>query len=116
MIPTIHDCTTADCVDRSAATAERKIGFGTALGSPALNYAPRCLTIAAGQTVTFVGNFNTHPLVGGQYNGDGGSPNNPMGRHDMGSTDLPVTFSTAGSYPFFCDLHAPTMVGVVRVQ
>ena len=114
--PVIHDCTAADSVDRTSATADRRIGFGTALGSGAVSYSPSCIVIATGQSVTFVGNFNTHPLVGGQFNGDAGSPNNPIGRHDTGNADLPIAFATAGLFPFYCDLHAPTMVGVVKVQ
>ena len=112
----IHGCERADFVDRTAASGDRKVGFGTALGSPAVGYSPNCITVAAGQSVTFVGSFNSHPLVGGEYLGDAGSPNNPIGRHDTGSTDLPIAFSSAGLYPFYCDLHAPTMVGVVQVQ
>ncbi len=114
--PVIHDCTAAAYVDRSDAGADRRVGFGTALGSNAVGYSPSCIVIAAGQSVTFVGNFNTHPLVGGEYGADGGTSNNPIGRHDTGTADLPIGFPSAGLYPFYCDLHAPTMVGVVKVQ
>ena len=114
--PVIHGCDDASYFARTGASDDRRIGFGTALGSGAVGYAPKCLTIAAGQSVTFVGDFSTHPLVPGEYAGDAGTPGNPIPSQRSGSVDLSVTFSSAGYFPYYCDLHAPTMVGVVHVQ
>lgn len=109
-VPVIHGCT--DYVT----TAERRVSFGTANDSPALGYAPKCLTISVGQSVTFVGNFNTHPLVPGAFNSDAGSSGNPIERRATGSDAFVVTFDAPGLFPYFCDLHAPTMTGVVQVR
>lgn len=109
-VPVIHGCT--DYV----VTAERRVSFGTANDSPALGYAPKCLTISVGQSVTFAGNFNTHPLVPGAFNSDAGTSGNPIARKDTGADDSVVTFDAPGLFPYFCDLHAPTMVGVVQVR
>ena len=111
---TIHGCTSSAYVD--GRTGDRQIGFGTALGSPALGYSPNCLIISAGQTVTWVGNFSVHPLVGGEYRGDAGTSPTPIVRVDTGSDPKAVTFATPGLYPYYCDNHAPTMEGVVWVQ
>jgi len=112
--PSIHNCASTSFVDRR--TGSRDIGFGTSMGSPALGYLPNCMIISVGQTAKWVGNFDTHPLVGGEYQGTSGTMPNPIGRHDTGSTAVEVTFNTAGLYPYFCDFHAPTMVGVIWVQ
>ncbi|PZR12841.1 MAG: hypothetical protein DI536_14885 [Archangium gephyra] len=113
-VEVIHNCT--EYVDRSAEGAARQVSFGSANDSPALGYAPKCITIARGQSVTFSGNFNTHPLSPGAFNADAGSPGNPITRKDTGADDLVVVFPEAGLYPYYCDLHAPTMVGVVQVR
>ena len=114
MPPSLHGCASTSFVDRRAGS--RDIGFGTSLGSPALGYSPNCMIIAAGQSAKWVGNFDTHPLVGGEHNGTAGTMPNPIGRHDTGSAAVEVTFGTAGLYPYYCDYHAPTMVGVIWVQ
>jgi plastocyanin len=112
----LNGCNAADYTDRSAAAAERRIGFGSALNSPALGYSPACIIISAGQSVSFVGNFATHPLVPGTDRGSGASANNPIQEQRSGSADYTVSFPTAGFYPYFCELHRPGMAGVVRVR
>lgn len=112
----LNGCDAGDYVDRSETSADRRIGFGTALGSPSLGYSPACITISAGQSVTFVGNFENHPLVPGANRGGGASANNPIQEQRSGSADYMVSFPSAGFYPYFCDVHKPTMVGVVRVR
>ncbi|MGV3621333.1 MAG: hypothetical protein ACO1OB_10980, partial [Archangium sp.] len=84
-VEVIHGCT--EYADRSAAGAERRVSFGSANDSPALGYAPKCITVARGQSVTFTGNFNTHPLAPGAFNSDAGSPGNPITRKDTGADD-----------------------------
>ena len=110
-VETVHGCTTSAYANRS--TGAREIAFGSAAG---LAYSPKCMSISAGQTVTFKGDFNTHPLVGGMYMGSVGTTPTPIMRRDTGSTDYTVTFATAGLYPYFCDYHAPTMVGAIWVN
>lgn len=114
--PVLHECDDAAYLDKSEVSADRRIGFGTALGSGPVNYAPKCMTIAKGQSVTFVGDFSTHPLVPGEYAGDGGTAGSPITEQRSGATDYAVAFPAAGYFPYYCDLHAPTMVGVVHVK
>ena len=124
--PAVNGCAAADFVDRSAASAARTVGFGGAEGSGPLAYSPRCITVAAGQAVTFTGSgasaFGGHPLSPGTAsagstppNPRGGSPGNPIPRTTDGMS-ITVTFPAAGTYPYYCELHEPGMAGVVVVR
>lgn len=116
--PIFHGCTDANFVDRTAATAERRVGFGSTRGSGPFDYLPKCILIAAGQSVSFEGDFNQHPLSPGTSATarNAGSPNNPITRTTSGSS-ASFTFASAGTYPYFCELHvAAGMAGVVRVR
>jgi plastocyanin len=115
-VETLHGCDASKYADRSAAAADRRIGFGTALESPALGYSPACMTITAGQSVTFVGSFSTHPLAPGEFQGNRGTLPTPIERRTSGQEDAVFTFSSPGLYPYYCESHAPTMVGVIRVR
>jgi len=112
----LNGCETADYVDRSEQAADRIINFGGEAGSPPLGYSPSCILISAGQAVTFQGNFNTHPMSPGTVEGSGESLNTPVQKRGTGSDPYQVTFPTAGLYPYYCDYHRPTMIGVVRVK
>lgn len=81
--------------DRTAEDAARTITFGDALGN---NYAPKCLRIKAGQTVTFEGDFVVHPLAQACGPADV-VPNVTSG------TSQAVTFETAGNFGYFCTKH-----------
>lgn len=115
--PSVHGCSGSGWVDKTADSADRRIGFGGELGSSAVGYAPPCMIVSAGQTVTFVGNYGTHPLAPGEQSGaDAGTTPNPIPSKTTGAGDTPVTFDRAGVYPYYCVLHAPTMVGAVWVK
>lgn len=115
-IPMFHQCTVPMYIDRSAPTAERLIEFGGATFP--FSYSVPCMIISAGQTVRFQGSFLGHPLEHGvsPADMDAGSPNNPIPRLSEGMmTD--VTFPTAGTYPYFCQMHyLAGMTGVIHVQ
>jgi plastocyanin len=70
---------------------------------------PRCLQIKAGQTVTWTGSFATHPLQADQ-----GDKPNPISTADLSGASTTVTFPTAGTYGFKCQVHA-SMMGAVLV-
>jgi len=114
--PGLNGCSDADFIDRTAAGAERTVAFGT--GASPFTYAPKCITVAAGQTVTFMGDLSVHPLAPGTSPAamSAGTAGNPIARTGAG-TMARVTFAGAGTYPYFCELHyAGGMVGVVRVR
>ncbi|MBK8694737.1 MAG: hypothetical protein IPN17_21270 [Deltaproteobacteria bacterium] len=119
----INDCSSSQFVDRTAAGAARTIGYGGASGSTLFTYSPRCITIAAGQSVTFSGgatsSFGVHPLSPGALNSPrAGTAGNPIQRLTDGNMrEVTVTFPSAGTFPYICEAHASTgMTGVVRVQ
>jgi plastocyanin len=71
--------------------------------------SPRCLQIKAGQTVTWNGSFTTHPLLA-----DEGDTPNPISTADTSGPSATVTFPTAGTFGFKCEVHA-SMTGAVLV-
>jgi len=70
---------------------------------------PRCVQIKVGQTVTWTGTFATHPLLA-----DEGDKPNPISSADTSGPSATVTFPTAGTYGFKCQVHA-SMMGAVLV-
>lgn len=104
-------------VDRSAADASRAVGFGGEAGSGGFAFAPKCLTIAAGQDVTWTGAFSSHPLTRGlPGNTSGGAAGNPIPTTTTGTT-VTVRFPRPGTYPYVCGTHAFLgMTGVVVVR
>lgn len=109
----LHGCASGAFVNARAATASRVVTFG-----PTFQFTPKCLTVAAGQTVSFMGFFTGHPLSPGVQGGAdaGASPNNPIPRTATGM-QVDVVFPTAGVFPYFCEMHgAAGMVGIVRVE
>lgn len=113
----MNGCAAETYVDRTATEAERVIGFGGERGSGGFAFAPRCMVIAAGQQVTWVGAFASHPLNPG-VPGDarGGSPGNPIAVTASG-TSASVVFPRAGVFPFVCGMHAFLgMTGVIVVR
>jgi len=86
-------------------------------------YSPKCLSIAAGQSVTFFGDptqgsdFTAHPLRPGGADGtDPGASGNPIAAQVRGST-YTVVFPMAGTYGYFCQEHQSMgMYGAVQVK
>jgi plastocyanin len=78
-------------------------------------YTPPCARIVAGQTITFSGDLDIHPLVGGLVATP--DPSSPIGIHASGST-APIGFPSAGVYPYYCGAHGVTqnMLGAVFVD
>ena len=112
----LHDCT--DYVDRTAPGDDRMISFYSGVA-----YAPKCMTIAVGQSATWSGDFDMHPLAPGvapdRIDDDPpGAPDSPIAKLDHGG-QTSVTygpFTAAGDYPYYCSVHFLFgMIGVVRV-
>lgn len=106
----VNGCTAADFAanDRRAEGAARVVVFpSTPAPGP---YAPRCMTISAGQSVTWTGDFGSHPLAQ-----SGGDPSQWIEPTARGSTAT-FAFPVAGVYGFHCTAHATTMQGAVLVR
>ena len=108
-----HGCTAF--VDRTADGADRTVGFTN------FRYDPACMLVAAGQRVTFSGDFSVHQFRPGvapsRVASDPPAPaGNPMTARDEGTS---ATFEppAAGTYPYYCLDHEGTgMYGAIRVR
>jgi plastocyanin len=74
--------------------------------------SPACVTVKPGDSVTWNGDFTTHPLDA--FNGDSPNPITGAGATADGGTSVTVKFTTAGTYGFHCNIHA-SMLGAVKV-
>ena len=101
----------APCAAAGDYTTASTVRFGGALGSV---YAPRCVTVRVGETVTWEGDLGGHPLSPSTR----GTAASPIARVASGTSAV-VTFPRAGFYPYFCEFHGTDaglgMAGVVQV-
>jgi plastocyanin len=116
VIPDFNGCTAAAYEDDRAASAARIIGIATEGG---LNFTPKCMTIAVGQTVRWEGSLAAHPLAPGNIDHpEAGSPDSPIVVTSSGSS-VEFTFNSAGTFPYVCQVHSfgdgLGMAGVVHV-
>lgn len=106
----------APCTDPSSyVTSATTVAFG---GSVGFAYAPNCLAVAAGTTVTFSGDFASHPLTPSAARGM--TTGNPIAATSSG-TSAPFTFTNPGFYAYYCAFHGSDadgafMSGVIWVQ
>jgi plastocyanin len=68
-------------------------------------YLPRCARIRAGDSVTWTGDFNDHPLA---------QPGSPITMITTG-TSTTIAFPDAGAWAYYCPNHPPGMSGVIYV-
>jgi plastocyanin len=98
----LNGCTTF--VDHTDAADARTLTWGLSIASS----ADRCMKIKVGQSVTWNGNFSTHPL-----HDDGGDVPNPI--NGAGTSPAgPIAFPIAGSFGYICGVHA-SMNGTILV-
>jgi len=101
--------------DRTEDGAERVI----AIARDGLTFTPKCMTLAAGQSVVWEGNLSAHPLAPGNPSDErAGSPDNPIEPTSSGDS-VEFRFEKPGIYPYYCSVHAfgtgQGMAGVVQV-
>ena len=79
---------------------------GTTITFPAgatdFNYSPKCLKVASGASVTFSGEFSSHPLDPSDLRGT--LTGNPIMLTNTG-TSASFTFTTPGFYAYYCQFH-----------
>ncbi len=68
-----------------------------------------------GTDVNFVGAFSSHPTVGGTVSPSTPDSASPIKLTNSG-TSVTFTMDLAGTYPFYCEYHAPDMAGAVFVE
>jgi plastocyanin len=105
----------APCADEASYVGSTTtIAFGGAVG---FDYAPKCLKVPAGTTVTFSGDFATHPLIPSAMRGM--TSGNPIVATSTGA-GATFTFANRGFYAYLCMVHGSddgsSMSGVIWVQ
>lgn len=96
----LHGCATFE--DRSGPMSMRTITWD-------FNPTPKCIEIAAGQTVTWQGDFAFHPLEA-----FGGTMPSPIMVTASGMSAM-TTFPNAGFYGYRCAVHSG-LEGVIHVK
>ena len=101
----------APCSNATDYMSGATVSFGSQLGN---NYSPRCLVVHVGQSVSFAGDFSSHPLRASSR----GSTGNPVQSTGSG-TSASFTFAATGFFPYYCTQHGDDlgngMAGVVQV-
>src|SRR5690348_3067179 len=75
-------------------------------------FSPKTVTIQTGDTITWTWAGNNHSATSGV-------PNTPSGVFDSGiknqGATYSFTFSSAGTYPYYCRVHGAMMTGTITV-
>lgn len=107
----INGCTQADALDM---TGMANVTITDVSAWMVIHSA--CIRVSAGTIVSWQGNFDSHPLAGGVTpTRDEASPISVIDA-TSGTMDAVVTLDTAGTYPYFCEIHLGTMEGVIYVE
>ncbi|MDH5377603.1 MAG: hypothetical protein OEX00_04710 [Gammaproteobacteria bacterium] len=110
--PLLNGCKSSTSVDLRGTTAVTI----NATSAWDLSGHQACIIVDVGTTVTWEGNFNNHPLVGGETpTTDAASPIT-LGSPMSGTNPVPITFTSTGDFPYYCSSHPSTMKGVVYVR
>jgi plastocyanin len=106
----INGCDQATAMDMTG-SAMVKVTFGADF-----KYTPACVRVKKGTDITFEGDFGFHPLVGGEASlppkPDSASPI----KHTTTGTAATFKMDLAGTYPYYCENHFPSMAGAVFVE
>jgi plastocyanin len=102
----------------SYSSSGNTVNFGliTVNGTAMLTYDPKCLKVSPGSTVSFTGDFLSHPLTP-SVRGTQGSPITST----SAGTAKSFTFPNPGFFAYYCAVHDPSdtgmfMSGVIWVQ
>ena len=97
----VNHCNTKDFTDLTADSS-------VYVTFTAFAYSPRCSRVTPGTTITFSGDFFSHPLQGGQII-DGTAvpdPGSPIPSVSVGNTSASFVVPN-GVYGFYCAVHGP---------
>ncbi len=95
------------CDDAAAGLLSRSpVTIAVAGGQLGDRYQPRCVSVAVGTRVVFLGDLALHPLAGGAVV-DGEAYRDPSSAVPYASAGSQAAFVplAAGVYPFFCQVH-----------
>jgi plastocyanin len=108
----------------SATPAPSGVTVQVGNGPSQLVFVPQSVTIPVGETVTWVWNSGSTPHTVQTSQGSPNIPGTPSGVHTTPFTFGPVQFNAAGTYTFYCSIHATAtdpvapgfMTGQITVQ
>jgi plastocyanin len=106
----INGCTAASYADATGGTDPRTLIWGPANMFDTLN-PKKCMKVQVGQTVTWAGDFTSHPLE--PLGGTAGTP--ITAKNSGGVTTHTATFTAAGTYGYHCTAHQASMRGAIFV-
>jgi plastocyanin len=110
-MPLINGCDQATAENH---LADAKVTIS--VGANGFTFSPACVRMKKGAQINFVGAFASHPLVGGVIGPppvpDSSSPIKPTNSGNSATFTIPL----AGTYPFYCEYHQPTMAGAAFVE
>jgi plastocyanin len=104
--------------DADYVTGTNTVTFGFLGSPPGFVYDPKCLAVAAGTTVAFMGSFVAHPLYPSATRGS--REGNPIGGTSTGESKAFV-FPRRGFFAYYCGVHGAAddgaaMAGVIWVR
>jgi len=98
-----------------ASTTEEPAGGGTQVSMKNIQFAPKDLSVKAGETITFT---NDEAVAHDVHKTSGPGPDfasGPTGDMQEGDT-FKLTLDEPGKYDYVCDVHAPGMAGTITVK
>ena len=98
-----------------ASTTEEPAGGGTQVSMKNIQFAPKDLSVKAGETITFT---NDEAVAHDVHKTSGPGPDfasGPTGGMQEGDT-FKLTLDKPGTYDYVCDVHAPGMAGTITVK
>ncbi len=111
LLTTVNGCTEQNAIDL---TGQSSVTITDTSAWRVVHSA--CIIVSENTTVTWEGNFGSHPLSGGVTpTADTTSPITLAGP-GTGSTPIDVIFSSTGDFPYFCTIHKTSMQGVIYVR
>jgi plastocyanin len=90
-------------------------GGGTQVSMKNIQFAPKDLSVKAGETITFT---NDEAIAHDVHKTSGPGPDfasGPTGGMQEGDT-FKLTLDKPGKYDYVCDVHAPGMAGTITVK
>ena len=90
-------------------------GGGTQVSMKNIQFAPKDLSVKAGETITFT---NDEAVAHDVHKTSGPGPDfasGPTGGMQEGDT-FKLTLDKPGTYDYVCDVHAPGMAGTITVK
>ncbi len=110
---TVNGCTKAMAADKTAVGMTFEV---SSIQPWALTHQA-CVRVKVGTTVSWKGDFATHPLSGGPVGmPDAASPITVAAKTVTGMGTVSAKLDNAGAYPYYCTIHLASMQGVVYAE